>query len=227
MDVAADTQIRLERIGKAYGPHVVLRDVDLSIPAGQFLVVMGRSGSGKSTLLKLIGGLDAPDTGAVVHGLERLDRMSDDERAQFRRRRLGFVFQFFNLIPTLTVGENVRLPLELNGFAADESRARAATLLDELEVHDCADRFPDELSGGEQQRAAIARALIHEPGLVIADEPTGNLDLDTAERVLERLTASCRARGTTLIVATHSLEIARQADRVLGIRDARLEDVDA
>jgi putative ABC transport system ATP-binding protein len=225
MDVAADTQIRLERIGKAYGPHVVLRDVDLSVPAGQFLVVMGRSGSGKSTLLKLIGGLDAPDTGTVIHGLERLDRMTEDQRASFRRRRLGFVFQFFNLIPTLTVGENVRLPLELNGFAPDESRARAAALLDELEVRDCADRFPDELSGGEQQRAAIARALIHEPGLVIADEPTGNLDLDTAGRVLERLTESCRSRGTTLIVATHSLDIAHQADRVLGIRDARLEDV--
>jgi len=220
---STDTQIELDDVTKAYGTHVVLHRIGLTVPQGQFLALMGRSGSGKSTLLKLVGGLDTPDTGAVMHGGRSLNLMTERERARFRRRSLGFVFQFFNLIPTLTVIENVQLPLELNGIKGIEAADKTAKLLDELDLTDCAERFPEELSGGEQQRVAIARALVHEPKLVIADEPTGNLDLDTANRVLELLDASCRQRQTTLIVATHSREVANLADRVLSIRNARLQ----
>ena len=216
-------QIELERVSKAYGEHVVLEGIDLQIAEAEFLAVMGRSGSGKSTLLKLVGGLDMPDAGAVVHRGLSLNGMTERERARFRRSSLGFVFQFFNLIPTLTVRENICLPLELNGKSGVETARRTSELLAELELGDRAHRFPDELSGGEQQRVAIARALVHEPELVIADEPTGNLDLETARRVLELLSLSCRQRRTTLIVATHSREVASGADRVLRIRRARLE----
>jgi putative ABC transport system ATP-binding protein len=150
--------------------------------------------------------------------------MTERERALFRRSALGFVFQFFNLIPTLSALENVGLPLTLNGHSeADASRA-ANEVLGELGVAACARRFPDELSGGEQQRIAIARALVHEPQLVVADEPTGNLDLETAGQVLDVLERSCRRRGTTLIVATHSDAVARHADRVLGVVAGGLED---
>ncbi len=227
MTQSTGVQIELDDATKAYGTHVVLQRIGLSVPQGQFLAVMGRSGSGKSTLLKLIGGLDTPDSGAVMHGGHSLNSMTERERARFRRRSLGFVFQFFNLIPTLTVNENVQLPLELNGIKGIEAADRTAKLLEELDLTDCAERFPEELSGGEQQRVAIARALVHEPELVIADEPTGNLDLDTANRVLELLDASCRQRHTTLIIATHSREVANLADRVLSIRNARLQAAEA
>ena len=150
--------------------------------------------------------------------------MSEHDRTRFRRSSLGFVFQFFNLIPTLTVRENVCLPLDLNGTSADETARRSSEILAELDIDGCAHRFPEELSGGEQQRAAIARALVHEPELIIADEPTGNLDLETAERVLETLSFSCRQRRTTLIVATHSREVAALADRTLRIRGGRIEE---
>ena len=224
MRQANGIQIELAGISKAYGEQVVLDGIDLAIADGEFLAVMGRSGSGKSTLLKIVGGLDTPDAGAVIHRGRSLNGMSERARTQFRRSSLGFVFQFFNLIPTLTVRENVCLPLDLNGMAADESKRRSSEVLAELEIDGCADRFPEELSGGEQQRAAIARALVHEPELVIADEPTGNLDLETAGSVLEVLGMSCRQRGTTLIVATHSREIASAADRSLRILGARLEE---
>lgn len=224
MRQANGIQIELAGISKAYGEQVVLDGIDLAIADAEFLAVMGRSGSGKSTLLKIVGGLDTPDAGAVIHRGRNLNGMSERERTRFRRSSLGFVFQFFNLIPTLTVRENVCLPLDLNGMAADESKRRSSEVLAELEIDGCADRFPEELSGGEQQRAAIARALVHEPELVIADEPTGNLDLETAGSVLGVLGTSCRQRGTTLIVATHSREIASVADRTLRILGARLEE---
>ena len=217
-------QIELAGVTKAYGEQVVLDGIDLAIADAEFLAVMGRSGSGKSTLLKLVGGLDTPDAGAVTHRGRSLNGMSEHERTRFRRSSLGFVFQFFNLIPTLTVRENVCLPLDLNGTRAEETARRCSEILAELEIDGCAHRFPEELSGGEQQRAAIARALVHEPELIIADEPTGNLDLETAERVLETLSLSCRQRSTTLIVATHSREVAALADRTLRIRGGRLEE---
>jgi len=222
----ADTSawIELENVSKRYGRQLVLEAAYLRIERGQMVAVMGRSGSGKSTLLRLIGGLEAADAGAVrVDGTD-LTALTETERARRRRRGLGFVFQSFNLIPTLTARENVELPLALNDVPADDVRRRSRALLDELGLASCADRFPEDISGGEQQRVAIARAVIHEPKLVLADEPTGNLDAETAKYVLELLQRTCRERGATLIVATHSAEVAAQAARVLNIRAGRIED---
>jgi putative ABC transport system ATP-binding protein len=206
---------------------VVLDALSLVIPRGQFVVLLGRSGSGKSTLLRLIGGLESPDRGTVCALGHDLGAMSETERALFRRASLGFVFQFFNLLPTLTVAENVELPLELNGVPRAVARARGLDLLEELDVARCGDRFPEEISGGEQQRVAIARAVIHEPKVVLADEPTGNLDLETAGHVVELLQATCRRRNATLVMATHSADVAGRADRVLTIRNARVEEAAA
>ena len=214
--------VRLAGVTKTYGSTVVLDRIDFSAERGEFVVIVGRSGSGKSTLLRLIGGLEEPDVGTIEYRDRRLDRMSESERAAFRRREIGFVFQFFNLIPTLTVAENVALPLALNGVQKTEASARVAALLDELGLGGSGERFPEELSGGEQQRVAIARAIAHEPGIVLADEPTGNLDLETAERVLALLDDACRRHGVTLVMATHSREVIGRADRVLTIRNARL-----
>jgi len=221
---ADDGRVDLVDVEKRYGDQVVLQQASVSIARGEFVVVVGRSGSGKSTLLRLIGGLESPDRGTVSLGGKNLTSLSETGRANLRRTSLGFVFQFFNLIPTLTVAENVELPLALNGVARADARRRGLALLDELDVARCAERFPEEISGGEQQRVAIARAVVHEPKLVLADEPTGNLDLETASHVLALLEATCRRRRATLVMATHSREVSGTADRVLSIRNARLED---
>lgn len=224
MNAVTEPWIELKGVGKRYGQQVVLEDARLGVERGQFVAVMGRSGSGKSTLLRLIGGLEAADAGVVrVDGTD-LTALTETERARRRREGLGFVFQSFNLIPTLTVAENVELPLELNGVAAPDVRRRSRALLDELGLAGCARRFPEDISGGEQQRAAIARAVIHEPKLVLADEPTGNLDAETAQHVLLLLRRTCRERNATLVVATHSAELAAQAMRVVRIRAGRIED---
>jgi putative ABC transport system ATP-binding protein len=221
---AHDGRIELRDVGKAYGTQAVLERASLSVQRGEFVVVIGRSGSGKSTLLRLIGGLESPDRGTVlVHGRD-LGVMSESERALLRRTSLGFVFQFFNLVPTLTVAENVELPLALNGVPRAEARRRSVELLAELDVERCGDRFPEEISGGEQQRVAIARAVVHEPKVVLADEPTGNLDLETADLVLQLLQTTCRRRNATLVMATHSREVAGLADRVIAIRNALVEE---
>ena len=219
-----DHLVRLRNVSKAYGPHSVLVDADLEIVAGEFVVIVGRSGSGKSTLLNLIGGLDFPSSGTIEVLGESLAALTEEQRSQLRCRALGFVFQFFNLIPTLTVAENIRLPMALNGVSRAEAETKADSLLADLDMSGCGQRFPEELSGGEQQRIAIARAMAHRPAIVLADEPTGNLDLDTARDVIELLDRSCRAQGTTLIMATHSHEVMGIADRVLTIREARLEE---
>ena len=224
MNVVTSAWIELENVSKRYGRQPVLEGAYLKVERGQMVAVMGRSGSGKSTLLRLIGGLEAADAGIVRVDDTDLTALTETERARRRRRGLGFVFQSFNLIPTLTVGENVELPLALNDVAPDDMRRRSRVLLDELGLASCADRFPEDISGGEQQRAAIARAVIHEPKLVLADEPTGNLDAETARHVLELLRRTCRERDATLIVATHSAEVAAQAARVLTIRAGRIED---
>jgi putative ABC transport system ATP-binding protein len=222
--VTSAAWIELENVSKRYGRQPVLEAAYLQVERGQMVAVMGRSGSGKSTLLRLIGGLEAADAGVVrVDGTD-LTALTETERARRRRHGLGFVFQSFNLIPTLTVGENVALPLALNGVPAVEMQRRSQALLDDLGLASCADRFPEDISGGEQQRVAIARAAIHEPKLVLADEPTGNLDVETAHHVLELLQRTCRERSATLIVATHSAEVAAQAARVLTIRAGRIED---
>jgi putative ABC transport system ATP-binding protein len=224
MNLVTSAWIELENVSKSYGRQPVLEAAYLKVERGQMVAVMGRSGSGKSTLLRLIGGLEAADAGVVRVDDTDLTALTETERARRRRRGLGFVFQSFNLIPTLTVAENVELPLALNDVAPDDTRRRSRALLDDLGLASCADRFPEDISGGEQQRAAIARAVIHEPKLVLADEPTGNLDAETARHVLELLRRTCRERNATLIVATHSAEVAAQAARVLTIRAGRIED---
>jgi putative ABC transport system ATP-binding protein len=225
MNAAASDWIELKNVTKRYGSQTVLDGANVTVERGQFVAVMGRSGSGKSTLLRLIGGLEAADAGVVRVDDTDLTTLTETERAQRRRRGLGFVFQSFNLIPTLTVAENVELPLALNDVAPEERRRSRSALLAELGLAACADRFPEDISGGEQQRVAIARAVIHEPKLVLADEPTGNLDAETAQHVLELLRRTCRERNATLIVASHSAELAAQASRVLTIRAGRIEDL--
>jgi putative ABC transport system ATP-binding protein len=197
----------------------VLAGVDLDIASGEFVCVMGRSGSGKSTLLNVLGGIDTPDAGQVLYEGCDLARLDDRARTLHRRRHLGFVFQFFNLVPTLTVAENLAMPLQLNARADD---GVVAAWLARVGLQARAASYPDMLSGGEQQRIAIARALVHAPALVLADEPTGNLDADTAGQVLALLGALCRDAGTTLLVASHSAEMARAADRVLLLDHGRL-----
>jgi putative ABC transport system ATP-binding protein len=218
--------VHLSRVVKTYregeGERVVLRAIDLSVAPGEIVVLLGRSGSGKSTLLNLVSGIDRPTSGTVrVEGVDVV-AMSETARTRLRRRRIGFVFQFFNLIPTLTVGENLQLPLELNGIDGLAGQARARALLDEVGLADRAASFPDRLSGGEQQRIAVARALVHDPALVLADEPTGNLDAESARQVLGLLTGLARRAGRTVVIASHSDEAAAMADRVLTLVDGRL-----
>jgi putative ABC transport system ATP-binding protein len=202
--------------------RVVLDRITATLQKGEVTVVVGRSGSGKSTFLNLIGGIDVPSSGAVWVGGARIERLCERERTLFRRRRIGFVFQSFNLVPTLTVMENLLLPLELNGWEAQTAEARALGILDELGLADRAGSFPNHLSGGEQQRVAIARALVHEPDVLLADEPTGNLDLDTGRAVMETLDRLVRRAGKTLVVVTHSREVMGLADRILTLDRGRL-----
>jgi putative ABC transport system ATP-binding protein len=221
-----DPIIRLRSLCKQYEEggrqRVVLDAVDLDIEAGEFFVLLGRSGSGKSTLLNLLSGIDHPDSGSIAIGGTDITRLSAYEATLFRRDHIGIVFQFFNLIPTLTVLENVTLPLELRGEPKRPAEERGRALLDRVGLVNRADAFPDKLSGGEQQRIAIARALVTEPTLVLADEPTGNLDEDNGERVLSLLLDLTRGVGRTLIMATHSPDIVPLADRVCRIHEGKL-----
>jgi putative ABC transport system ATP-binding protein len=225
MNAEASAWIELKNVSKRYGRQTVLDGASLTVERGQFVAVMGRSGSGKSTLLRLVGGLESADAGVVRVDDTDLTTLTETERARRRRHGLGFVFQSFNLIPTLTVAENVELPLALNDVAPEKMRRLRSELLAELGLADCADRFPEDISGGEQQRVAIARAVVHEPKLVLADEPTGNLDAETAQHVLELLRRTCRERNATLIVASHSADLAAQANRVVTIRSGRIEEL--
>jgi putative ABC transport system ATP-binding protein len=219
--------IELDGVCKDYDehgrPHTVLDGVSAEIERGELIVLVGRSGSGKSTLLNIIGGLDRPSRGEIRIGGQPLSALSEDGLARLRRSDIGFVFQFFNLVPTLTARENLLLPLELLGVGPDEAQDRVAHWLGAVGLPERGDSFPEELSGGEQQRIALARALIHRPGLVIADEPTGNLDLETARQVLALLDDLCRREGSTLVMATHSPEVMGVADRVFSIQEGRLE----
>ena len=219
--------IRLENLSKSYqeGTHtrIVLRDANATFAKGEFVAILGRSGTGKSTLLNLISGIDRADSGAIWLNGRDLTALDEQTRTLFRRRNVGFVFQFFNLIPTLTVWENVVLPLELKGAEAKDARLRTESVLDAVELLDRRGTFPDRLSGGEQQRIAIARALVHDPLLVLADEPTGNLDRETGRQVMTLLDQLTRQAGKNLILVTHSVEAASLADRVLHLCDGRLE----
>jgi putative ABC transport system ATP-binding protein len=197
---------------------LALRGVDLAIERGEFVAVMGPSGCGKSTLLNLLAGLDRPTAGDVRLDGARIDQLSEAELARLRRRKIGFVFQFFNLLPTLSVVENVELPLLLVGQRRKDARRSASELLAELGVGDKHAAAPVELSGGEQQRVALARALANTPDIVVGDEPTGNLDSATAREVLGLLRAA-RDRGQTLLLVTHDARVAAAADRVITLRD--------
>jgi len=218
--------VRLDNVTKSYleggQTRAVLRGVTASFLEGQFSAIRGRSGSGKSTLLNLIAGIDSPSGGEITIGEVCLTRLNQRERTLFRRDNLGFIFQFFNLIPTLTVIENVRLPAELAGRPEAGLRARALELLDLVGLADRQSVFPDRLSGGEQQRVAIARALAQNPRLVLADEPTGNLDDKTGNAVMALLDSVTRQAGKTLIMVTHSRQMAARADRVFEMSDGEL-----
>ena len=228
-DVAADTIIQLQGLRKAYTEggreRIILDDVDYTFDRGEFVVLLGHSGSGKSTLLNLISGIDRPDGGDVSILGTPITRLSERDRTLFRRDHIGFIFQFFNLISTLSVLENVTLPQELAGRDRRTVEAAAMILLDRVGLADRRDAFPDKLSGGEQQRVAIARALAHDPLLVLADEPTGNLDDENGQRVLALLLELTRDAGRTLLMATHNPDIARLADRVLELHDGQLRAV--
>ena len=218
--------VELRNLTKAYDEgdrrRVVLREAHVGIARGELAVLVGRSGSGKSTLLNLISGIDLPDEGEVVVDGVALSRLPERERTLFRRDHIGFVFQFFNLIATLTVEENLLLPLELKGKVGPGPRRAALGLLEEVGLADRAASYPDRLSGGEQQRVAVARALAHDPLLVLADEPTGNLDLETGLQVLEILDRLTRRAGKTMVMVTHSPEVIGLADRVFRVDDGRL-----
>jgi putative ABC transport system ATP-binding protein len=218
--------IKLEHLEKSFreGDTVrhVLRDINLKITKGEIITFLGRSGSGKSTLLNLLAGMDIPDGGSIQIQDVSMNSMGERERTVFRRKNMGFVFQFFNLIPTLTVEENLLLPLELNGLLGNTSLQEVEDLLDKVGLADRLNSYPDKLSGGEQQRVAIARALIHDPMLVIADEPTGNLDVHTSDNVISLLYDLTKARMKTLVVATHSPELATMGDHVYSLREGQL-----
>lgn len=206
---------------------MVLDGVHARIAAGERVAILGPSGSGKSTLLNLISGIDLPDEGTVRVAGTDLTALSEVERTLFRRHRVGFIFQFFNLLPTLTVLENLLLPVELKGPVGREEEDRARDLLARVGLTGRGDSFPDRLSGGEQQRIAVARALVHEPDLVLADEPTGNLDEDTGEMVADLLENLVTRDGRTLVVVTHSRDLAGRMDRVLRMSHGRLEEAGA
>ena len=222
--------VRLDCLSKIYTEgnqrRTVIDELSGGLYEGEFVCLLGKSGSGKSTLLNLISGIDTPSSGHVF--IRKGDReiaitgLNEHQRTRFRRCHIGIVFQFFNLIPTLTTLENVKLPLELAGIASANELSRAGVLLEQVGLGDRLNTYPDKLSGGEQQRVAIARALVHNPLLLLADEPTGNLDAETSETVLSLLLEMRSNAGKMLLMATHAPELARRADRVLNIQDGKL-----
>ena len=218
--------IRLERTSKSFmeggRERMVLHEVNAAFEPGEFAVLIGKSGSGKSTLLNLVSGIDLPSGGEVWVAGQALTQLSEHERTLFRRRKIGFIFQFFNLVPTLTVMENLLLPLELNGRTTARDRSAALDLLAQVGLADRRDTYPDRLSGGEQQRIAVARALVHDPLLVLADEPTGNLDSETSQQVLDLLDTLTRQAGKNLLMVTHSPDVVGLADRAFRIAEGHL-----
>ena len=219
-----DFAIQTEELVKSYGPVEVIRGVSIALPKGQFSAIVGKSGSGKSTLLGIISGLEAPDRGRVLLNGTDIFALDDNGMAEARRRQIGIVFQSFNLVPSLSALENVLLPVVFDDkMSKPEYKARAHDLLAQVGMNDRASHRPGALSGGEQQRVAIARAMINQPAILLADEPTGNLDETTAAGVFDLLTGLCRDIGTTLLMVTHDMDIAAKADRIIEIKNGKVE----
>ena len=218
--------LRFQDLTKSYYEgdvqRIVLQNAHAEFQPGEITAILGRSGSGKSTLLNLISGIDEPDGGRIWVDGQELSALSERDRTLFRRARIGFVFQFYNLIPTLTVGENVSLPLELNRVPRAIAHEKAQELLEAVGLLERWDTFPEKLSGGEQQRVTLARALVHDPLLILADEPTGNLDEETGAQVMSLLARLTREQNRTLLMVTHSVEAASHADRVLRLSHGQL-----
>lgn len=216
--------LKVENLTKTYGSgenlvHAV-NDVSFSVEKGEFVAIVGASGSGKSTLLHLIGGVDRPTSGKIFVDGNDISKMNDDKLAVFRRRQVGIVYQFYNLIPILTVEENITLPCDLDGRGVD--RERLEMILDSFGLRARRKHLPNQLSGGQQQRTSIARALINNPSLVLADEPTGNLDSKSSDEVMSMLKMCNQSYGQTVIMITHNLDIAKQADRIITISDGKI-----
>ena len=216
--------LRTEHLTKIYGKGdnqvIAVNDVSFSVEQGEFVAIVGSSGSGKSTLLHLLGGVDRPTSGKVFVQGEDVYQMNSDQLAIFRRRQVGLIYQFYNLIPILNVKENITLPCELDGRKVDEERL--AELIADLGLSDRVNHLPNQLSGGQQQRVSIGRALINRPAIVLADEPTGNMDSKSSDEIVELLKISNRKYDQTIIMITHNLEIAKTADRILTMEDGRL-----
>jgi putative ABC transport system ATP-binding protein len=222
--------LETRQLRKTYGQGSVrveaLKGVDMVVRRGEMLAIMGRSGSGKSTLLSLLGGVDLPSEGQVLLEGVDLATLTDDQRTLIRRQRIGFIFQQFNLLPILTAEENVALPLELGGVSSAEARQRAEAVLDLVGMSARRGHIPSALSGGEQQRVAVARALVIEPAILLADEPTGNLDSANGQRLVAMLRELVDQRGQTMILVTHDAEVAAQADRIVHLFDGQIESED-
>ena len=216
--------LRTEHLTKIYGKGdnqvIAVNDVSFSVEQGEFVAIVGSSGSGKSTLLHLLGGVDRPTSGKVFVQGEDVYQMNSDQLAIFRRRQVGLIYQFYNLIPILNVKENITLPCELDGRKVNKERL--AELIADLGLSDRVNHLPNQLSGGQQQRVSIGRALINRPAIVLADEPTGNLDSKSSDEIVELLKISNRKYDQTIIMITHNLEIAKTADRILTMEDGRL-----
>ena len=229
MESKKEPLVRVSNLTKVYREgeteRVVFSGMNLDLHPGELVVLLGRSGSGKSTLLNLISGIDEATSGKIFFGDVELTALSENDRTLFRRESIGIIFQSFNLIPTLTVAENMLLPMELNGRLPDERRAKALGVLEEVGLLNRQDSYPDRLSGGEQQRVALARALAHEPLLILADEPTGNLDLKTADQVMQILHRLIHDEKRTMLIATHDRDILNLADRILSLKEGVLTEV--
>lgn len=222
--------VQLEDVSKEYivgkVRYPALRGISISFPKGNLVAVMGPSGSGKSTLLNLIGGLDRPTQGRIMVCNRNLAEMSSDELAEYRNRKIGFVFQFFNLIEYLNVMENVALPMSIKGYEVKKRRENAMKILNMLGLDDKINKKPSELSGGERQRVAIARALINEPELILADEPTGNIDSVNAKIIMNIFRRLVDEQGVSIIMVTHNIELSKFCDRIVRLRDGKIEGVE-
>lgn len=222
--------IELKNLTKIYSEgnssNTVMKDLNYNFVDSKIYVMFGRSGSGKSTLLNLISGIDVPTSGSIIINNQDICGMNELNRTLFRRNNIGFIFQFFNLIPTLTVLENLLLPLELVGKVGKNENNKAKELLDSVGLIHKENSFPDRLSGGEQQRIAIARSLIHEPKIILADEPTGNLDYETGMQIINLLDKLIRQQNKMMIMATHSREVMGLADKVISLKDGKITETD-